>query len=169
MRPYTPSAAVLVVLAATLFVAGPARAEHPDLYFGGALGEADDEILAEASDAWTLYFGTRAQYVGSELAYHDLGDYVFGLLEQEALSVTVTGYVPFGEHFELLVRAGIAFWIVDIQGLGSINGDSLTWGGGAQYSFGAGERFAVRAEFERITDIDESDVDIVSVGFQVQF
>ena len=149
----------------------------------------DDEDLG-----WKGFWGYNFnKYMAIEGAYVDLGE-VDGdftvtapvpgvgksVIEVDGFTVLGIGQYPVLERVDLFAKVGAYFW--DAEGRITLNsgmneaafetdedGTDLVYGAGAVYEFT--EHVAVRAEWERYSDVgdDENDVDFLSIGIEFNF
>ena len=131
-------------------------------YVGAGAGSSDDDLLAESDTGLKFFGGYRFnKTVAVEAAYVDLGDFVFGVIEQTGLAVVGEFTWPIADRFGLFVKVGVFSWEVDFAGVGgSDEGEDSTLGFGGKMTLGA--HWAFRAEWERFNDISGGDVDLIS-------
>ena len=170
----------------------------PDLSFGVATSfisplswppDADHE-----AGAWGVVAGYRIfRYAAVELTYLDLGSLerterlVLGFppitssveirneLATSGPAASALGILPISDYWEVYARAGVLF--ADMEATSSIMGssssitfgsDSLLWGAGTQFNWGA--HWSVRLDFQRFENVGEdngageADIDLLSLG-----
>ncbi len=150
-----------VLLMTLLAIPVASAGEDRGWYVGAGAGSSDDDLLAESDTGLKFFGGYRFnKTVAVEAAYVDLGDFVFGVLEQTGLAVVGEFTLPIADKFGLFAKAGFCAWEVDFSGLGSDDGEDSTFGFGGKVALGA--HWAIRAEWERFNDISGGDVDLIS-------
>ena len=84
------------------------------------------------------------------------------------------GIIPFKNNFAFFGKAGLLSWDADVTLIDSSgtrdaddDGTDSMYGVGVAYRFR--NRIAVRAEWERFTDIVDQDMDLLSVGVSYTF
>jgi opacity protein-like surface antigen len=150
--------------------------------------EADHE-----AGTWGVFAGYRIfRYAAVELGYLDLGSLdrtqqvVLGFppvgsveihheLETSGPAVSALGILPITDSWEAYARAGVLF--ADMEATSSImassssitfGSDSLLWGAGTQFNWGA--HWSVRLDFQRFESVGEdngpgeADIDLLSLG-----
>ncbi len=180
------SKAAWLIASAMALASAPVVAD-PGAYLGVSVGDASAEVDGldngggitdelDGSDTSVKVFGGYMfnDYLGVEGAYIDFGnpdDNIFGTnVEAEITGYTVQaiGSVPVGP-VNLFGKVGMISYDADvtIQGLGNAdeNGEELAYGVGAEFNIGS---FAIRGEYE-IYDLDDVDVDMISIGAVVKF
>jgi opacity protein-like surface antigen len=143
--------------------------------------------------AWGVVAGYRIfRYAAFELSYLDLGSLdrtqevrlgfppvgsieIHHELATSGPAASALGILPITESWEVYARAGVLF--ADMEATSSIMGssnsitfgsDSLLWGGGTQFNWGA--HWSVRLDFQRFEGVGEdngpgeADVDLLSLG-----
>jgi len=176
------SAAILATL-----LLGPLAYADSGFYLGGSVGDAamtvaDIDLGGNEFDdndsAWKGFVGYIVDMpvvdFGVEAGYVDFGAPSDTILGAE-YDLDVTGLSAFGlvgvdwGLFGMFAKAGVVSWDADfaIDGvsLGSEDGSDSAYGLGFRFNFSSVE---VRAEFE-VFDVDEADVDMVSVGVLWRF
>jgi len=157
-----------VLLMTLLAIPVASAGEDRGWYVGAGVGSSDDDLLAESDTGFKLFGGFRFnKNVAVEAAYLDLGDFVFGVIEQNGLAVEGEFTWPIANKFGLFAKAGFFSWEVDFAGLGTDEGEDITFGFGGKMTLGA--HWAVRAEWERFNDISRGDVDLVSASAFYRF
>jgi len=177
-------AAALTALAALLL--GSAANADSGFYIGGSVGDAamsasDIDVGVDFDDSDTagkIFVGYIVDMpvvdFGIEAAYVDFGAPSETILGEE-FELDVTGLSAFGTLgvdwglFGVFAKAGLVSWdadfIVDSVELGSEDGSDSAYGVGFRLTFSSVE---VRAEYE-VFDVEEVDVDMVSVGVLWRF
>jgi len=152
--------------------------------------ERDDD----RSDTWGILAGYRiTRHVAVELNYLDLGKlkesemfssfpiltpvrFSDRSLETTGPAVSALGILPIGTAWSVYLRGGVFFAKTKLHseytGIRDFDitsdSDSLVWGLGTQYDFGA--HWSVRADFQRFESVGElretgrADVNVVTVG-----
>lgn len=181
----------LIALIAAAGVAAPGIAAaqmQPEsgFYIGGSIGqmEADGDCPAGRTcdfkdSAWKVFGGYQLnRHFAVEATYGDWGE-----ISQRTATVTATGEIwsagvaalgilPLGgDRFALFGKAGILYSEQEVTGSGggftiteSQDGTEFHYGFGALFNFT--RNLGLRAEWERLQD---SEVDIISVGIQFRF
>lgn len=147
-------------------------------YLGAGFGTAnytEDEF--DDSDTGIKFFGglRSGENFGVELSYLDFGKqeanfYGFDAsVEITGVGVSIVGFLPINDDFELFGKAGVLAWDVDVtldSYTASDDGSDLFLGFGASYRLA--EQFAIRAEWEFV-DLDGADLDMLSISAQFNF
>ena len=96
-----------------------------------------------------------------------------GRVQNSGLNLSAVGVVPLGRSLVVFGKVGMFLWYSEARDntggflfYSEEDGADLSLGLGA--SVALGERFSLRAEWERF-DMSNSDVDLVSVGFAFRF
>ena len=178
-------AAALGVLAAMLM--GPVAYADSGFYIGGSVGNAAMSVadidfggsdFDDSDTAWKGFVGYIFDMpvvdFGIEAGYVDFGapsDTVLGTeydLDVNGLSAFGLVGLDFG-LFGVFAKAGVVSWdadfAIDNVNLGSEDGSDAAYGIGFRLNFSSIE---VRGEFE-VFDIEDADVDMVSVGVLWRF
>ena len=172
-------AAALVIAAWTWSGAAQAQwmrsSQELGFYVGAGLGRAEAKDFCSDATAlgftgcdekdrtWKLSAGYRFhRHVAVEAGYVDMGKVTARLggfqfnADVKAFELLAVPIYPFGNGFSIYGKLGLARWDVDASGTGgftaSERGTDFTYGLGAQYDFTP--NFAVRAEWQRYTDVD---------------
>jgi opacity protein-like surface antigen len=180
---------LVAAMAASMAVAAAAHAQEPTetsgFYLGGGIGQFnagidDVDQIDNTVDNWKdddtaykLFAGYRLnRYLGFEVAYVNLGepsgDVVPGFNVQSAIdgfAPYVVGTIPLGRFFELYGRAGYYFYDATTATTDTLDNrvefkeDSQDFVYGGGLGFNLGEKFNVRAEYERfdIKNLDDAD------------
>jgi outer membrane immunogenic protein len=181
---FSRGAAALAILVAMLM--GPAANADSGFYIGGSIGNAamsaaDIDVGIDFDDndsAWKGFAGYIVDMpvvdFGIEAGYVDFGAPSETVLGEE-FELDVTGLSAFAVlgvdwgFFGMFAKAGMVSWDVDfiLDGvdLGSEDGSDSAYGVGFRLTFSSVE---VRAEYE-VFDVEEVDVDMVSVGVLWRF
>lgn len=179
-------------LASAMAFAGPALAQDTGFYAGVSFGQSSADIdcsgLTTCDDkdtAWKILGGYRFnRNLAVEFGYTDLGEgsgsdaVNSATIESTAFEVVAVGSFPIANNFSIYGKAG--FFRGDTEanvtgpGGGSVSESNtdLTYGVGVQYDFN--KNLGVRGEWQRYTNlggdnIDEFDVDVISVGVVWRF
>ena len=127
-----------------------------------------------------------------EVGYYDLGeakvsgtDSFLGsttaTIEASGFNFALVGSIPLGERFELMAKAGIFRWEMDVSATSSIFGSGSENETGFDPMFGIGGAFnftknlGVRVEYEKFLDVGDedttgqSDVDFLSASLIFRF
>lgn len=179
----------LAALAASLGLAAVAQAQEPQdargFYLGGGLGQFnagidDVDQIPDTVDKWKdsdtaykIFGGYRLnRFLAFELDYVNLGkpsgDVVPGFNVDSAVdgfAPYVVGTIPLGQYFELYGRAGYYFYdattaltdTLDNRVAFKEDSQDFVYGGGIGLNLG--EKFNLRAEYERydIKNLDDAD------------
>jgi OOP family OmpA-OmpF porin len=161
--------AFVTVLALLVFAPGAMAGG----YVGGSILETklaiDEDGFDEDDTGWKVFGGYNFfRFFGLEAAYYDMGeptgnDYSADL---NAWALSARGILPLGKHFELFAKVGYMAWEADLSDGFSDDDTDLTYGAGVAIIFGS--HVEVRAEYE-VLDVDDADLDIVSVGAAFRF
>lgn len=159
----------------------------------GIDGGEGSSVDLDGSDTGVKIFGGYMfnDYIGVEVGYYDFGNaddnfsfdgftpgggttVLDGEIEAEvtAFSLQAIGSVPVGP-ISVFGKVGIISYDADVSvrvdGFGSASagdeGEELAYGVGAAWNIG---NFAIRGEYE-IFDIDDVDVDMISIGAVIKF
>jgi OOP family OmpA-OmpF porin len=152
--------------------------------------------LDKSSTGWKLFAGRQLnENWAVEFAYTKLGKFYFDATinagpgpgpypiaeyaeaEPDCWSLSGVGFLPLGNNFSLLGKAGLCRWddhayaregLIEYTGPMS-TGTNLTYGIGAKYDFA--DNLGVRAEWERFEKAvhHRSSVDLLSVSLQYGF
>ncbi len=155
------------LVATTLSLSLSAHAAQPGFYLGVGLGSANDVILNESSAASKLFAGINLNsFLGMEVSYVNLGDYVNGAITQDGVSYEVVGYLPLSPYVNVFGKAGMFDWQVRGGGLS-------TRGTDGDYGFGinaeVSPRVWLRGEYQKFLDVDGGDVNLASVSVSYHF
>lgn len=162
-----------------------AQAADQGWYVGGKIGAAsyEDNRLDEDDTSFGVYggyqfnpyFAVEGQYtnfgdIEGSLTPPDLGT---GSVEPESIGVAAVGFLPIGEQFKLLGKAGFHSYDLNPDGgqdlRDAIGDDSSTdpyYGVGAQFDFTS--NFSLRTEYTRF-EFGDADNDEISLGLQYTF
>ena len=178
--------ALLALVSAFLLTPAVASAES-GFYMGASIGTSDlnedfDGLTIDTdATAFRVIAGWRFnEYFAIEGGYHDFGDFeqtvdingtpATASLSADGFTFGIAGALPLSEKFALTGRLGMFFW----DGAAEINNVSqaspedsnLYYGAGASYA--VTERFSLNADWSRY-DLEESQSDVLSAGFQYRF
>lgn len=155
------------LLATTLSLPLFTHAAQPGPYIGIGLGSADDVILDETSAASKIFAGINLnRFLGMEVSYVNLGDYVNGAVTQDGVSYEVVGYLPISPYVNVFGKVGAFDWRVRSGSLSARGTDS-------DYGFGlnaeVSPRVWLRGEYQKFQDVDGGDVNLASVSVSYHF
>lgn len=165
-------------------------------YIGGTIGQSEVDIencggpiaCDEKDMAWRILGGYQInRNVAVELGFHQFGDASAsgpgGNLNYEANAFELVGLgaFPLGNGFSIYGKAGLYRGETKVTGSTVLTGPvdiketntDLTYGIGAQYN--VNRQLGIRLEWQRYTDvgddatIDESDIDVMSLGLVFRF
>ncbi len=162
---------VLAVLTAITLYLIPVESVSAGWYVGGAIGNADDDELDDDDSGAKLLGGYQFnEYFGVEGAFVDLGDFDIPLstdtLSQEGVTIQAVGRYPLGDHFSVFGKAGFFRWDVETS-TADDDGTDNTFGFGGEYRLN--DNWALRAEWERFSDVSGGDIDMISFGATYSF
>ncbi len=166
-----------------LAVAGSAAAQQPNMssfYLGGTIGQSEYKDgcsgvadCDEKDTAWRILGGYQFnRYFAAELGYHDLGEVSApgASVEGTAWELVGIGSYPIVDKFSVYGKLGLYRGELEGGGVEETNND-LTYGVGLQYDFL--KNVGVRGEWQRYSkmggDVDETDVDVLSIGVVYRF
>ena len=150
-----------------------------ETYVGASLGQSDATSAGVSGDdtSWKIVGGyTFMKFAGIEGSYRNLGgiDETIGTtqiaLDASSMDIFGVGRLPLSDKFEAFAKAGFAFLDVDasvtdpLLGTISTSTSETELALGVGFSYGIGEKIALRAEFETIENMD-----MVSVGGVFKF
>ena len=184
-----------VGLAAAAVFGAPSYAQGMGVgYVGGSLGQSDVKDACDglsncddSDTAWKVFGGYQfTPSLAVEAGYTDLGEVSAReggaslRAEATAWEVVGVGSIPVADRFSLYGKAGLYRAEIEVRvriaGLGSDSLDEsnndLTFGFGARYA--VSDAVGVRAEWQRYSDvgggdIEEGDIDVMSVGVLFRF
>jgi len=165
---------------------GHATAENGP-YIGGNFGSVSVDLCKDAwnlgipncddeDNGWKLYGGYAFnRNIAVEAGYAYLGEMsaggfgVNGSVELDGFMASLKGSLPLNESVSLFARVGAIAW--DAEGGGALSGfdddgTDLTYGVGVEFALT--ENFGLLGEWERF-DIDDEDVDLISLGARYSF
>jgi OOP family OmpA-OmpF porin len=191
MSKATKGLAILGLASAVAF-AGPAFAQDTGFYAGLSFGQSSADfdcsglITCDDQDtAWKILGGYRFnRNLAVEFGYTDLGEgsgsdgVDTATIESTAFEVVAVGSFPIANNFSVYGKAGFFRGDTEATVTGTSSGSvsesntDLTYGVGVQYDFN--RNLGVRGEWQRYTNlggenIDEFDVDVISVGLIWRF
>lgn len=170
-----------LILGTGLVVLPPVSQAEGNWYVGASAGQSDiDERGIDDDDTSFKVFGgyNFNRYFALEGAFVDFGELedrgVGGIkneLDVDGFSFGAVGTYPISEKFSVHGKAGIYAWDLDANGAiaARFDDDDDTdpfYGVGVSYHFT--KNYSVVGEWERY-EIDDFDVDFVSVGFSYNF
>ena len=182
----TPKTAALALVGAILLVPLTASAES-GFFFGGSIGAAtlDDTFDGFGVDTDSTSFRLNAGWQFSdsfalEAGYHDFGKFdeeldIGGVLSDvdlraDGYTLGLTAGIPMGQNLSLFGRAGAFIWEGEARLDGfSVEGfddENLYYGGGA--SFKVSEQLSLIGDWTRY-ELDETESDVISIGFRYRF
>lgn len=149
------------------------------IYFGGTIGSSEGSTYCdgatgcEDSDtAWKVFGGYKiTEKLAVEGAYLNIGDLYKNGQNSDISAFTINGVgtLPVTEKFDVFGKLGATRWSSDNTG-GSESGFGMTYGVGAKMNLN--ETTKLRAEWEKVTDIETSntektDVNVLSLGVEL--
>jgi OOP family OmpA-OmpF porin len=173
--------AALAVAAFTFAGAAAAQPSLSSVYVGGTIGQAEYKDgcagltdCDEKDTAWRILGGYQFnRYFAAELGYHDLGEVSApaGAVEGTAWELVGIGAYPIVDKLSVYGKLGAYRGELEAPGAEETNSD-LTYGVGLQYD--VLKNVGVRGEWQRYNKmgggaIDETDVDVLSVGVVYRF
>ena len=159
----------IIIFVTMISVSVPPSAVAAEMgsYFGFSLGTANDDILDENDSGLKIFGGANlSEKYGFEIAFVHLGEYAGGIISQSGMAFDLVGYYPVTQNVDLLGKAGLFLWAVEV-GPFTDDGVDLTYGFGV--NVGVSDHMSIRAEWEDFTDISGGDVSLVSVGLILNF
>jgi hypothetical protein len=163
----TKSLVATTLLAANISLPLAAHATQPGLYAGVGIGSADDVILNETSAGSKLFAGINVnRFLGMEVSYVNLGDYVNGAVTQDGVSYEVVGYLPISPYVNVFGKVGAFDWRVRSGSL-SVRGTDSDYGFGINTE--VSQRVWLRGEYQKFLDVDGGDVNLASVSVSYHF
>ena len=177
---------------------GTAQAQEPTegsrFYLGGGLGQFNAQIddvdqIPGTVDKWKdddtaykIFAGYRVnRFLGFELDYINLGSPSGAIVPGNSLEHKTDGFAPYavgtiplGQYFEIYGRAGYYFYNANREFTNALDNtvkfkedsESFVYGGGVGLNLG--EKFNLRAEYERfdIKDLSDSDALWLTAGWR---
>lgn len=151
---------------------------HSENYFGASVGQSEVDVPGyDEPTSYKIFGGLREDSIGVELAYIDIGEFKIsgpggtGSIDVFGIELSAVGFLPVGDNFDLLGKIGLFYWEVDATlnnaPFGSNDGTDLAIGFGGQFK--ATDNLALRAEYQIFNDVDDSDIDMISVGISFNF
>lgn len=141
-------------------------------YFGVGMAQVNASVsgLGDLGDdnGIKIYGGTRDGNFGWEVTYQDFGDIdVAGLvLSGETLNLSMLGYIPMGQTFDLFGKLSLLTWNLDLSGL-TDSGVDLGYGFGGQVN--VAKNMSFRVEYELYNDLSGIDYDLLSFSVAFKF
>ncbi|MFQ5545745.1 MAG: outer membrane beta-barrel protein [Acidiferrobacterales bacterium] len=162
---------IAIILLIVVITTPLARAQGGGWYAGGSLGSSDDDVLDQTSSGFKVFGGFQfTRHLGVEFALVDLGEFdSLGLpnaLEQYGLAYEIVGIVPIGDRGAFFGKVGFFDWSVDFLSRTVDEGTDTTYGVGGEY---VPNKWGLRVELERFTDVSGGDVDLFSIGAVYRF
>ena len=148
-------------------------------YLGGAIGQSNATVLCNGSSscedsdtAWKLFGGYKLlDKVSIEGTYLNLGDMHKDGKNSDisAYGAYAVGALPVTKKFDAFAKLGGVYWNSKNTD-GDKDGFSLSYGLGAKMTLN--ETTKIRAEWEKITDVetsnsDETDINVLTVGVEL--
>ncbi|HKQ25592.1 MAG TPA: outer membrane beta-barrel protein [Burkholderiales bacterium] len=194
--------ALRVVLTLALGIFFTPMAQAAGGFAGGGFGqtkvdiECDLDITCSSDDSdsgFKIFGGYQFNpNFAFEVGYYDLGeaklsgtDSFLGsttaTIEASGFNFALVGSIPLGERFELMAKAGIFRWDLDVSATSSVFGSGSDSETGFDPMFGIGAAFnfsknlGLRVEYEKFLDVGdedttgESDVDFLSASIVFRF
>jgi OmpA-OmpF porin, OOP family len=190
------TAVLALAIAGAMATAAQAQeqTETSGFYVGGGLGRFNAQIddvdqidntvdnWKEDDTAYKLFAGYRLnRFLGFELDYVNLGKPSGEVVPGNSLESKVDGFAPYavgtiplGRYFELYGRAGYYFYNADRKFTDTLDNNvsfkedssSFVYGGGV--GLNVGEKFNLRAEYERydIKNLDDADALWLTAGWR---
>lgn len=176
-------AGLVVALTSVPYVVNAQDNLQPRWYGGISGGYADvgERNLDDDDFAFKLFGGYRFnEFFAAEAAYVDIGelkdDFISATgarntLDTNSVSVGGVGRYPLNESFAIHGKIGLHYWDADVEGplrvqVDDDNDTDLYYGAGLSYDFG--NNIGLIGEWERY-EVDDFDIDLVSVGVTIQF
>ncbi len=158
-----------IIAAAAALLANPAWAapEGSGFYAGVGVGMSDLSAGQFSGNdfAFKVFGGYDfLRYFGVEAAYNDGGspsDHGFDV-GVKSWDLALRGILPIGERGEVFAKLGYAWWDLDVDRLGSGDGEDLFFGIGGGYRFG--DHFGTRIEWERVDVEDTDSADLYTIS-----
>ncbi len=165
----------LTVMAAAaimgLGAAGAAHAQGFGGYIGASVGQADtDASDLDSSTGFRILGGYMYNdNFGVEVGYMDIGEFdgnsptSNASIEADGAYVAGVGVYPLSDRFNLFGKVGLFHYEYDVL----VNGSSVENNDGTEMLLGLGVDYsltpaiAIGAEYNQVSDIDESDVDAI--------
>jgi OmpA-OmpF porin, OOP family len=153
---------------------GPAQAQRPGLYFGGAYGLYDikEVALDEQDSFWKAFLGAQiTDWLGIEASWIDFNraSNQGSTFETDGITAAAVLSLPVGPKSAVYAKAGQYWWDAqsNFAGVASdTDGDDGFFGAG--FKFGFTDSVGLRVEYERYK-VAAMDLDTASVGLQVTF
>lgn len=170
---------LLIGLAAlsTVALSAPAQADG-QWFIGGSVAQSyvDENGLDDDDTGGKIFGGYQFnKHFSIEGSYYDFGEATQGSngLELDGFGLAAVGTIPVSAKFSLFGKVGIHDW--DADTLGSTNtlisrssDTDAFYGVGVGVGYSLTDSLSLRGELERY-EIDDLDVDVVSVGISFSF
>jgi hypothetical protein len=158
-----------VLLAGAMCLPLSAHATQPGPYLGIGVGSADDVILNENAAAAKFFAGINVnRFLGLEVSYVNLGDYVNGAITQDGVAYELVGYLPVSPYVDIFGKVGMFNWTVSSNySYASAQGTNNDYGFGI--SAAVSPRVWLRGEYQKFMDVDGGDVNLASVSISYHF
>ena len=177
------SAFASIAFVAALALSAPAAAQMgmSSVYIGGSIGQSEAKDACdgipgcdEKDTAWKIFGGFQlTPTFAVELGYTDLGEVSAPGISAEATAwdLSVLAGFPIGEAFSIYGRLGGYRAETEASTGEDDSNTGLTFGVGV--GFNLSRNLGLRAEWQRYADVgddvDESDVDVLSIGVLWRF
>ena len=138
-------------------------------------GNSKDIIFDDSDIGYKIGVGMNfTEYLAAELAYVDLGDFKFlagnASASETGLTASLIPTYKVSEDASVFAKIGLMSWTIEYSSplfqAEEYTGSDMFYGLGFEYKFG--NTASVVAEYERY-DIDDGDVDLLSVGVKIGF
>lgn len=156
---------LLMVLSFVANAGGQVR--NLNTYIGAGVGASTDAFYNETVASGKAFAGVAYNtYSALEASYAYLGSYSNGQVSENAVALSVVGFAPLMDSLSLVIRAGYYYYQLSTSST-TLNGSDITYGLGLKYNFDY--RNAVRAEWERYSNLVNSDIDMFTVSYSYRF
>ncbi len=167
-----------VAAAMSLTIAGAAQAQDTfGGYIGGSVGQTDaSDNNLDSATGYRIFGGYMfSPNYGVEVGYIDAGDFdgkgAFAAASVEATGayVAAVGSMPLNDRFSLFGKAGFFHYEFDVN----MNGNTVQSDDGTELLLGVGIDYSltpsvsVGAEYNTVSDVDETDVDAIWLNVRV--
>ena len=136
-------------------------------------GSSKDDILDESDTGFKIGVGANInENFAAELAWVDLGEFDIpgGEISEYGLTASLIPTYEMSEDASVFAKIGLMSWTLEYSssffGSGEETGSDLFYGFGFEYNIS--NAASVVAEYEKY-DIDDGDVDLLSVGVKIGF